>query len=178
MIKIATLKPNPDNPRGIEEHRFQKLCDSIKNDPEFMPLNPLKIIEGGVIYAGNMRFRAIQHLGMTEIPDDWVKDISHLSEAKRRKYIMIDNEGFGFNDWDLVTSQYTTEELVEWGIEIPVDPIPEAEEEPPPESHGFKIKCEDLDELIELREMLNAEVDSKSMSYGNFKMIFKNRKDA
>ena len=175
MIKTSTLQPNPDNPRGIEEHRFQKLCDSIKRDPEFMVENPLKIVEDGLIIAGNMRFRAIQALGMKEIPDDWVKDISHYSAEKRRRYIMIDNENFGHNDWDLVTSQYSTEELIEWGIEIPVDPIPEAEPEVPPESHGFKIKCEDLDELIELREMLNADVESKSMSYGNFKMIFEKR---
>lgn len=177
MIKLSSLTPNPDNPRQIEQDKFEKLCNSIKRDPEFMPLNPLKIIEGGVIYAGNMRFRAIQELGMKEIPDNWVEDISHLSEEKRRRYVMIDNISYGFFDWDMVTSQYHDDELIEWGMDLPVDPIEDEPDEPPPVSHALKIQCDDLDDLITLRDMLDIDPEAKSITFGKFRMIFENRKE-
>lgn len=177
MIKLSTLHTNPDNPRQIEKDKFQRLCDSIRRDPEFMELNPLKIDKGGLVLAGNMRYQALVAMEFKEIPENWVEDISFLSAEKKRRYVMIDNISFGFWDWDIVTGQYTEDELTEWGLDLPVEPIPEAEEDPPPISHSFKIKCEDLDELIELRDLLNAEVDSKSMSYANFKMIFEHRID-
>ena len=176
MIDLSTLKLNPDNPRDIDPEKFTKLCESIKRDPEFMPLNPLKFDKDRIIIGGNMRYRALIALEFKEVPDEWVQDCSALSEEKRRRFIVIDNMGFGFMDWDIITSHYSEEELIEWGLDIPVDPIPEAEGEVPPESHGFKIQCDDLEQLIELRDLLNAEVESKSMSYGNFKMIFKSRK--
>ena len=176
MIELSTLTPNPDNPRDIEQDKFDKLCESIKRDNKFMELRPIIIDNDNIIIAGNMRFRALRALEFKSIPDNWVTVASKLTKEERRRFIVIDNMGFGYFEWDILTSFYKEEELIEWGLDIPIDPIPEADEVPP-ESHGFKIKCEDLDELIELRELLNAEVESKSMSYGNFKMIFKNRKE-
>ena len=176
MIKLSSLTPNPDNPRDIEQEKFDKLCESIKRDPEFMALRPIIVDQDNIIIAGNMRFRALRALEYKSIPETWVYKAKDLTEKERRRFIVIDNLEYGRMEWDILTSQYSEEELIEWGMDIPVDPIPEAEEVPPI-SHSFKIKCEDLDELIELRELLNAEVESKSMAYGNFAMIFKNRKD-
>ena len=61
------------------------------------------------------------------------------------------------------------------GFGLPVEPLPDSDDPVPDVSHGFKIQCDNLDELIELREMLDAEAESKSMSFANFKMIFQNR---
>lgn len=175
MIKLSTLKPNQDNPRDIEQEKFDKLCESIKRDPEFMPLNPLKIVEKGLILAGNMRFRALRALEFTEIPDDWVEDVSHLSAEKRRRLIVIDNLMYGFHEWDILTGQYSEEELIEWGLDLPIEPIEDDSEEPPPVSHALKIQCDDLDDLITLRDMLDIDPEAKSISYGKFKLIFENR---
>lgn len=175
MIEVSKLIPNPDNARDIEREKFDKLCESIKRDPEFMVLNPLKIVENGLVLAGNMRLRAIRALEMKKIPDNWVEDISHLSKEKRRRYIVIDNLMYGFYEWDILTGQYSEEELIEWGVDLPVEPLPGNDEPVPDVSHGFKIQCDNLDELIELRELLDAEEESKSMSFANFRMIFQNR---
>lgn len=175
MIELSTLTPNPGNPRNIDQEKFDKLCESIKRDPKFMALRPIIVDNKNIIIAGNMRLRALRALEFKSIPNEWVIRVDKLTEKERRRFIVIDNMNYGFFDWDILTSYYHEDELIEWGLDIPIDPIPEAEEVPPI-SHGFKIKCEDLDELIELRELLNAEVESKSMSFGNFKMIFKNRK--
>ncbi len=176
MIKLTTLKPNPDNPREIDAEKFVKLCESIQRDPGFMVLRPIIVDKDNVIIAGNMRFRALQHLDHKMIPDEWVTTADKLTEEERRRFIVIDNLGYGSFDWDILTSHYAQEELIEWGVDIPIDPIPEAEAVPP-ESHGFKIQCEDLDELIELREMLECDVEKQSMSFGKFKLIFENRKE-
>ena len=98
MIEVSTLLPNPDNARDIEQEKFDKLRESIKRDPEFMVLNPLKKVENNLILAGNMRLRAIRAIGMKKIPDDWVEDISHLSAEKCRRYIVIDNLMYGFTN--------------------------------------------------------------------------------
>ena len=176
MIDLSTIKPNPENPREIDEEKFTKLCESIKRDSKFMNIRPIVVDKDNIIIAGNMRFRALRALEIKSIPDTWVYQAKDMTDEERRRFIVIDNVMYGYYDWDILTGQYSEEELLDWGLDLPVDPIPEAEEVPP-ESHGFKIQCDDLDELIELREVLNAEVDSKSMSFGNFKMIFKNRKE-
>ena len=174
-MDINSIKLNESNPREITPEQFEKLQNDIEGFKKMMKYRPIIYDSDKVIIGGNMRYRALVALGYKTIPNGWAVCADDFTEEEIRKFIVLDNAQLGTWDWDLVTSQYSTEELIEWGIEIPVDPIPEAEPEVPPESHGFKIKCEDLDELIELREMLNADVESKSMSYGNFKMIFEKR---
>ena len=176
MIKLSTLKPNPDNPREIDAEKFVKLCESIQRDPGFMVLRPIIVDKDNVIIAGNMRFRALQHLDHKMIPDEWVTTANKLTKEERRRFIVIDNLGYGSFDWDILTSHYAQEELIDWGLDIP-SPVEDNPEEPPPISHAFKIKCEDMDELIELREMLECDVEKQSMSFGKFKLIFENRKE-
>jgi len=177
MIKLSSLTPNPRNARDIEQEKFDKLCESIKRDPEFMEENPLKIVENGLILCGNMRFRALRALDYTEIPDNWVKDVSRFDAEKRRRLIVIDNLMYGFYEWDVLIGEYSEEELVEWGVDLPVEPIEENPEAPPPVSHALKIQCDDIDDLISLRDMLDIDDQAKSITFGKFKMIFENRKE-
>lgn len=174
MIDLSTLTLNKDNPRDIEEGKFEKLCNSIARDPKFLELRPIIVDSDNIIIAGNMRFRALHALEFKSIPDEWVTRADKLTEEERRRFVVIDNLSYGFTDWDILTSFYQEEELIEWGMDIPMDPIDE-DEEVPPESHGFRIQCEDLEQLIELRELLEATENSKSMGYDKFKLIFKNR---
>jgi hypothetical protein len=34
---------------------------------------------------------------------------------------MKDNEGYGQTDWDIIANEWDTDELQEWGIEMPMD---------------------------------------------------------
>ena len=174
MIDLSTLSLNPDNPRDIEEEKFEKLCNSIKRDPKFMALRPIIVDGENIIIGGNMRFRALRALEFKSIPDEWVVRADKLTEEERRRFVVIDNLAYGYTDWDILTSFYQEEELIEWGMDLPIDPI-EEDEEPTPESHGFRIQCASLDELIELRELLEASENSKSMQFDKFKLIFENR---
>ena len=67
-IPVNQLKPSPWNPRLIKDQKFKNLCKSIEEDPTFMELRPILADKEGVIYAGNMRYRAVCHLGWEDVP--------------------------------------------------------------------------------------------------------------
>lgn len=116
-MKLTDLRLNPTNPRFIKDDKFKKLVSSIKADPEFLEARPI-VVKDGIIFGGNMRYRALQQLGYTEIPDNWVKDVSGWTDAQIRKFIVVDNLAYGDTDWDLLSEQYEKEELEEWGVDV------------------------------------------------------------
>jgi len=120
-MQIKEIKPNPDNPRTIKDEAFKKLCESIKRDPEFMVIRPIVVDDNGVILGGNMRYRAIQHLGMKEVPDDWVVKASNLTEEQQRRFIIVDNAPTGMaGDWDIdmLANKWDIPELLELGFDL------------------------------------------------------------
>ncbi|HMS59583.1 MAG TPA: DNA methyltransferase [Tepidiformaceae bacterium] len=93
-VPLAALQPAPWNPRSIKSERFENLCASIQSDPDFLWRRPVLAIADGTIYAGNMRYRAAQHLGLETIPAI-IEDIP-LQLAKERA--LRDNGSWG--QWD------------------------------------------------------------------------------
>ncbi len=80
----------------------------------------------GVILGGNMRFKALQHLGFKEVPDEWVKRADELTEDERRRFIIADNVSGG--DWDVedLAANWDREELDAWGLDsLPWSGVPE-----------------------------------------------------
>lgn len=65
---IERLHAAPWNPRQIKDERFKNLVRSIQADPDFLHHRPILATADGTIYAGNMRYRAAQHLGMATVP--------------------------------------------------------------------------------------------------------------
>lgn len=130
------IQVNPNNPRFIKDDKFKKLCQSIKDDPEFLTVRPI-VVKNGIIWGGNMRYRALLENGM-EIKDEWVKDVSDWTDEQIRKFAVIDNLEYGDNDWDLLSEQYEKEELEDWGLDIDKwkedevieDEVPEVTENP------------------------------------------------
>ena len=118
-MKLSQIKPNPNNPRLIKDERFAKLCKSIQEAPKFMALRPIIIDGEGMILGGNMRYKALLHLGYKEVPDAWVKRADDLTEEERRRFIISDNVGFGDWDWDAVANEWDVEELADWGLDAP-----------------------------------------------------------
>ncbi len=123
MIKVSTIKNNPNNPRTIDEDKLEKLKRSIKSFPEMMEKRSMicvtdvddKIFPLG----GNMRLRAIKDLGMKEIPKSWVSMADEWTEEQRREFIIKDNASLG--DWDLeeLANDWDAEKLEEWGLDMP-----------------------------------------------------------
>ena len=122
-MKITQLKPNPNNPRIIKDDKFKKLVKSLQEFPEMMEKRPMVCVtdSDGKLYplGGNMRLRALQHLNFKDIPDTWIMLADEWSEEKRREFTIKDNAGFGEWDWDELANSWDSEQLQDWGVDVP-----------------------------------------------------------
>lgn len=141
MIKLTTIKSNPNNPRVIRDEKFKKLVKSIEEFPKMMALRPMVVNEDMVVLGGNMRLKALKELGYKEVPNDWVKSAKDLTEEEIRRFIIADNVGFGEHDWEMLANEWNVEELSEWGLDIP----------------GFDIAEAGDDELNDLSDKIKSE---------------------
>ena len=135
MVPVLKLKANPSNPRVMRDEKFIKLKNSITEFPDMLNKRPIVAVTDTdgklMVLGGNMRLRACQDLGIKEVPvilaDEW-------TEEQRRRFIIADNVGFGEHDWDMLANEWDADQLVEWGLDLPLgfgdDPeIPQEEEE-------------------------------------------------
>jgi ParB-like chromosome segregation protein Spo0J len=118
MIKIDSIRVNPDNPRVIDESKFEKLKRSLKEAPWMMKLRPIIIDEDGVILGGNMRYQALVANGVKELRDEWVMKAEQLTEEQKHEFIVKDNLGYGNWDFELLREQYDEKDLEDWGFEL------------------------------------------------------------
>jgi len=119
MIKLSTIKPNPNNPRIIRNEKFEKLKRSIEEFPEMIELRPIVIDETNTIIGGNMRFRALQELGKKEVPNNWIKKASELTEDQKKRFVITDNASFGEWEWETIKSDWDLNFVADWGVDIP-----------------------------------------------------------
>jgi len=117
-MKLTEIKSNPNNPRVIKDHKFEKLKKSISEFPKMMELRPMVINEDNIVLGGNMRLKALKDLGYKEVPEEWVKRASDLTEEETRRFIIADNVGFGEHDWEMLANDWDSVELDEWGLDV------------------------------------------------------------
>ena len=84
-----------------------------------LSLRPMVIDENNVVLGGNMRLRALQELGFTDIDEAWVKRSSDLTEEEKKRFIIADNVAFGEWDWDTLANDWEVVDLEAWGLDIP-----------------------------------------------------------
>ena len=122
-IKLNTIKPNPKNPRIIKDDKFVKLVKSLTDFPEMMAKRPLVCVTDvdGKMYplGGNMRLKALQELKYEEIPAAWVTMADEWTAEQRNEFIIKDNVGFGEWNWEELANDWDSEQLTEWGLDIP-----------------------------------------------------------
>lgn len=169
MIKLSSIKSNPNNPRVIKDDKFAKLVNSIKEFPKMMELRPMVINSDNIVLGGNMRLKALKEAGYTEVPEAWVKSAESLTDEEQRRFIIADNVGFGEHDWAMLKSEWDVEELEDWGLDIPNfddNEILEAEEDDfdttPPEIPITVLG--DLYEIGEHRLLCGDSTDSELIS--------------
>ena len=118
-VKLSSIIENPNNPRFIEDLDFEKLKKSIEEFPKMLELRPIVVNDDMVIVGGNMRYAALKSLGYTKLPENWVKKASDFTPDELRKFIILDNAGFGKWDYDVLKEQYSVVELDEMGVIVP-----------------------------------------------------------
>lgn len=129
MIPVALLDENkgqlegvPKNPRTIKKKRFKQLCESIKEDPELMNLQPMLVYPLGeryVVVDGNMRLKALRDMAHVVAPCEVLKEGTTPEQMKR--YIAKTNSGFGDWDWDALANEWDGDPLDDWGVDLPED---------------------------------------------------------
>ena len=120
-IPVASLTPNDRNPRTITPAALKKLSKSIERDPTFMELRPIIVDGDGVILGGNQRFAACRVLGMTELPSSWVRTAEGLTDAQRKRFVLVDNAPDGMaGEWDLdlLLADWQIPELGDLGFDL------------------------------------------------------------
>jgi ParB-like chromosome segregation protein Spo0J len=166
-MKLTEIKSNPNNPRVIKDHKFEKLKKSISEFPKMMELRPMVINEDNIVLGGNMRLKALKDLGYKEVPEEWVKRASDLTDEETRRFIIADNVGFGEHDWEMLANEWDTEELEDWGLEGFPFEEDETDKEPKDLSDDLKetfeviVECANEMEQIEVYETLTKENNYK-----------------
>lgn len=133
----------PKNPRFIREGKYEKLLQSIKDDPEMLSLRELIVLDSGdknvgyVIIGGNMRFRAMKELGYKEAPTKILP--SDFPVDKARRIILKDNASFGETDFDALLSDWSIEDISSAAIDIPDIDDPHMEEAEDTEEDNFDV---------------------------------------
>ena len=121
LVPIGTLKANPTNPRVLRDEKFAKLKASIQSFPDMLNYRGIVAVTDTdgkfMVLGGNMRLRALQELGIKEVP---VMLADHWTEEQRREFTIKDNVGFGEWDWDQLGNEWDAEKLAEWGLDLPL----------------------------------------------------------
>ena len=91
---LDRLRPYERNPRTHSPEQIAKIAASIT---EFGFTNPILVDGEAGIIAGHGRLEAARQLGLTQVP---VIELTHLSEAQKRAYIIADNRLALDAGWD------------------------------------------------------------------------------
>lgn len=164
-IKLDALELNdgqlqgvPKNPRFIKDEKFEDLKQSIRESPEFLRANTLKVYQlknkNYIVIGGNMRLRACRELQMKEVPCYVFPQSTTLK--KLREYAIKDNMAYGQIDWEAIANEWDEEELDEWAF----DTMPDFEEEDLEPLDKDKEESEEKEEKAdetrpEVEELLN-----------------------
>ena len=164
-IEINKIKNNPNNPRILKDEKFKKLVKSIQEFPEMLELRPIVVNNDMIVLWWNMRLKACKEAWLKEIP---IIKASELTEEQQREFIIKDNVGYWEWDWEMLTNEWETEELEDWGLDVPwfetVEPTAEEDDfdTTPPEEP--KTVLGDLYEIGEHRLLCGDSTDSDSVA--------------
>ena len=111
---IDRLRPYERNPRTHSPEQITKIAASLL---EFGWTNPILVDGNAGIIAGHGRLLAARELGMAVVP---VIELTHLSEAQRRAYVIADNRLALDAGWDedLLAEELKALEGLDFNLEL------------------------------------------------------------
>ena len=113
-FNIGEITLLEENPRLIKDKEFEKLCKSIKKHPTYFEARPLLCNPKLVVFAGNMRLRAAQEIGLEQVP----VIVMDVSQEEQRELMILDNVQNGEWDIDMLSSSFDLHELQELGVQL------------------------------------------------------------
>lgn len=118
MMKLNQLTINEKNARRISDEHFEMLRHSVANRPWMFEARQIVVRRcDNVVLGGNMRVRALQANGTTEIPDSWVRWVD-WTPKQCEDFHVVDNENYG--EWiaDELLALYGRERLAEMDVDV------------------------------------------------------------
>ena len=109
---VLELIPYVNNSRTHSEAQVIQIASSIK---EFGFTNPILTDGDNGIIAGHGRLMAAKKIGMEEVP---TIELSHLSEAQKKAYIIADNKLALNSGWDDAMLAIEFAELEDFGFDL------------------------------------------------------------
>ena len=109
---VLELIPYVNNSRTHSDEQVIQIASSIK---EFGFTNPILTDGENGIIAGHGRLMAAKKLGLKEVP---TIELSHLSEAQKKAYIIADNKLALNSGWDDAMLAIEFAELEEFGFDL------------------------------------------------------------
>jgi DNA modification methylase len=109
---VAELIPYARNARTHSDGQVAQIAASIR---EFGFINPVIIDGQGGIVAGHGRVMAARKLGLVEVP---TLEVSHLTDAQRKAYILADNKLALNAGWDVDLLKVELTELQADGFDL------------------------------------------------------------
>lgn len=145
MVNVADLVPYDRNARTHSDEQVEQIAASIR---EFGWTNPIIVGEGNRILAGHGRRLAALHLRIKRVP---VIDVTHLTPAQQRTYVIADNKLTLNGGWDMEVLKLEILELGAAGVDLELtgfsaDEIqdlidPEPPEDPPEPKDDDRPTC-------------------------------------
>lgn len=115
IMQLGEIKPNKKNPRIIRDSNFKTLVQSLKDFPEMLQAREIVVDEDNIILGGNMRYKALKHLKVKEVP---VVRVEGLTQEQKDEFIIKDNVNYGVWDWDILANDYDPATLKEYGLNV------------------------------------------------------------
>ena len=109
---VRELRPHPNNPRTHSRKQIKQIAKSIE---QFGFCNPVLVDDGKRIIAGHGRVEAAKLLGLETVP---TCQLSHLSEAEKRAYVLADNRLAEKAGWDKELLAIELQGLLELEVDI------------------------------------------------------------
>jgi DNA modification methylase len=111
-LPVQQVRPYPNNPRIHPRKQIQKLARAID---EFGFLIPILVDDHGTVLAGHARIEAAKQLALPSVP---CIRASHLSEAQKRAFTILDNRIATEAAWDFQLLAKEVEFLQTEGIDL------------------------------------------------------------
>ncbi len=109
---VSELIPYANNARTHSEAQVAQIASSIR---EFGFNNPVLVDGGNGIIAGHGRVLAAAKLGLQKVP---VIELTHLSDAQKRAYILADNRLAENAGWDRELLALELGDLADLGLDL------------------------------------------------------------
>ena len=145
-VKLSDIRPNPNNPRVIKDDKFKKLVKSIQDFPQMLELRPIVVNDEMIVLGGNMRLKALEHLGIKET---YIIKASDLTQKQEQEFIIKDNVGYGEWNWEQLANEWDVEDLDDWGLDLPLDFVKELEAE----EDDFEVPADGIETDIVLGDL-------------------------